>query len=141
MNGMTVGAFQTMSGSCTLSAQMRGTNEVPQPGPANARGDAVVVISRPETGTGTVCVLMNAFNIKLPAIAAHIHRGPEGVAGPIVVPLQQPDAFGKSAACTTGVPRELINEILTTPYNFYVNVHTTDFPGGAMRGQLQPPPQ
>ncbi len=140
MGSMTVGPFQTMSGSCTLQAAMRGPNEVPQPGPAKARGTATVVISRPKTGPGTICVLMTAFNIKLPATASHIHRGPEGVAGPVVVPLQPPDAFGRSSACTTGVDRALIKEILTTPYNFYVNVHTTDFPNGAMRGQLQPPP-
>jgi hypothetical protein len=80
---------------------------------------------------------MDAFNIKLPAIAAHIHRGAASVAGPVVVPLQPPDSFGRSRSCTTGVDRALIKEILTEPYNFYVNVHTTDFPNGAMRGQLE----
>jgi hypothetical protein len=30
----------------------------------------------------------------------------------------------------------LATEIMTTPANFYVNVHTSDFTGGAIRGQL-----
>ena len=35
----------------------------------------------------------------------------------------------------------LISEIAQNPAGFYVNVHTSDFPGGAVRGQLaQAPP-
>jgi hypothetical protein len=30
----------------------------------------------------------------------------------------------------------VIDEILANPANFYVNVHTTDRPRGAIRGQL-----
>jgi hypothetical protein len=136
---MTVGAFQTLSGVCTLDANLAGANERPNPGPANGRGTAVVVINRPETGPGTICVLMEAYNIQLPATAAHIHRGTADVAGPVVIPLQPPDQFGRSRACTTGVDRALIKELLTMPYNFYVNVHTSDFPAGAIRGQLHAP--
>jgi hypothetical protein len=36
----------------------------------------------------------------------------------------------------SGVDRSLIKAILTYPQDYYVNVHTTDFPDGADRGQL-----
>jgi CHRD domain len=132
---MQVGPFEQTK-SCTLVAEMLGPNEVPKKGPANARGNALLLISRPDTGPGEICFQLDAFNIKLPATAAHIHAGPAGVAGPIVVPLAPPDAFNHSRGCTKGVDRALITQILTHPYDFYVNVHTTDFPGGVMRGQI-----
>jgi hypothetical protein len=34
------------------------------------------------------------------------------------------------------VDREEILEIIQEPEEYYVNVHTTEFPAGAVRGQL-----
>ncbi|MGE5156087.1 MAG: DUF5979 domain-containing protein, partial [Betaproteobacteria bacterium] len=78
---------------------------------------------------------LSVANIILPATGAHIHRGAVGVAGPIVVPLSAPDAAGKASGCVK-VERSLAKELIQHPARFYVNVHTTDFSGGAIRGQL-----
>lgn len=86
-------------------------------------------------GQGEVCWELSVGNITLPATASHIHRAPTGVRGGIVVALSAPGADGTSSGCTT-VARELALEILQTPADFYVNVHTTDYPPGAIRGQL-----
>src|SRR5262249_28548348 len=134
-SAMQVGPFERTK-SCSLVAELLGPNETPKKGPENARGTALILISRGDTGPGEICFQLDAFNIKLPATAAHIHVGATGVPGPVVVPLAPPDAFNHSRGCTKGVDRALITDILTHPYNYYVNVHTTDFPAGAMRGQL-----
>jgi hypothetical protein len=55
------------------------------------------------------------------------------VNGPIVVDFVAPNPT--SQACTT-VALALAAEIKANPAGFYVNVHTGDFPGGAVRGQL-----
>jgi len=34
------------------------------------------------------------------------------------------------------VDRRLLMDIIQHPQDYYVNVHTADFPGGAIRGQL-----
>lgn len=96
-------------------------------------GSALVTLN---AGTGEVCWETSASNIALPATASHIHHGVAGISGPIVVPLSPPDASGHASGCRTGVDRELIRSILTSPDSFYVNVHTTQFPAGAIRGQL-----
>jgi hypothetical protein len=40
-----------------------------------------------------------------------------------------------SGGCVSAA-RDLIKTIRMNPSNYYVNVHTTDFPDGAIRGQL-----
>jgi len=54
------------------------------------------------------------------------------VAGPVVVPLAPPTG-GSSSACGR-VDRALA--LARQPSGSYVNVHTAEFPAGALRGQL-----
>ena len=53
----------------------------------------------------------------------------------MVVPLTAPGADGNSDGCTAA-QTSLIDEIIANPAGFYVNVHTKEHPGGAIRAQL-----
>jgi hypothetical protein len=76
-------------------------------------------------------------------VAGHIHKAPVGVAGGIVVPLFVSPSPPTNAlhikqsgvatpnAGTTGA------DLCQNPSAYYVNYHTTAFPGGAIRGQLR----
>jgi hypothetical protein len=86
-------------------------------------------------GQEEVCYELSVEDIMLPAIGAHIHVGDAGENGPVVVPLTPPDASGVSSGCAQ-VSRELALAIIQDPEGYYVNVHTTDFENGAIRGQL-----
>jgi len=52
----------------------------------------------------------------------------------VVVTLTAP-ASGTSSGCVSA-DSELIKEIRQSPAEFYVNVHNSEFTGGAVRGQL-----
>jgi hypothetical protein len=120
------------SGGTAIAVAMTGEAEAPTAGEPVGTGTATVRVRR---GQGQLCYSMQARNITLPAAAAHVHRGGTGEAGPVVIPLRAPDASGVAAGCTT-VSRTLVGQILGNRQGYYLNVHTTDFPGGAVRGQL-----
>lgn len=116
----------------TATARLSGAEEVPTPGDTDGTGSATV---RFNSGSGEVCWDIRVANITLPGVGAHIHEGAKGVTGPIVVPFSPPDENGTASGCTTP-DAALVTRIMQSPENFYVNVHTSDFPAGAVRGQL-----
>jgi 5'-nucleotidase len=119
-------------------ASLAGDWEVPGPGDPDGTGSAKITLNE---GRGQVCWDITVAGITLPAAAAHIHEGVVGQAGDIVVTLSPPGANGKSSGCRSGVNRALIKDITENQQNYYVNVHTSDFPAGAVRGQLWVPGQ
>ena len=113
--------------------QLIGTAERPGPGDPNGGGAAQLVLYRDQ---GKICFGITVNNITVPATAAHIHRGPFNVAGPVVVALTPPGPDANSAGCATGVNHNLIQAIINNPAAYYVNVHNANYPNGAVRGQL-----
>jgi len=122
----------TRAGGRPLSASLTGAAEIPGPGDSNGTGTATF---RLNPGQGKVCFVLTAANITLPATLAHIHLGAAGSAGDPVVTLVAPDATGTSSGCVSA-SSATIKAILKNPSGYYANIHTSDFPAGAIRGQL-----
>jgi hypothetical protein len=114
-------------GGRPFHVQMTGAAEA-SPGDPDGSGTAHF---RVNPGLEQICYTLEVSDIA-PATAAHIHRAPVGVAGPVVVPLAAP-TNGSSSACAD-VDRELALAILMHPEDYYVNVHNAAFPAGAVRG-------
>lgn len=137
---VTIGVAAALLVALTLAApvfagspmvtSLTGAQEVPGPGDPDGSGTATVRVSH---GRGEVCYVIEVSGIA-PATAAHIHVAPAGVAGPVVVPLTAPTS-GSSSGCVS-VSRELAKAIMRDPENYYVNVHNSEYPAGALRGQL-----
>ena len=76
---------------------------------------------------------------------AHIHKAPAGVNGgihwdfleagiPVASVSDQPSQLRGIARARAAA---VVADLLANPSGYYVNVHSTAFPGGAVRGQLE----
>ena len=130
--GCAMTALTPTTGGKKLTTSLTGAAEVPGPGDPDGSGTAALRLRK---GQGEICFVLAVSNITLPALAAHIHKAPAGVAGPVVVPLTAPDADGSVQGCATA-DRALVKDIMKHSSEYYVNVHTSDYPAGAVRGQL-----
>jgi CHRD domain/PEP-CTERM motif len=103
-----------------------GANEVGAGDPDGSGIGQVAIDNVANTVTWSVL----ALNIA-PVTLAHIHQGAAGANGPVRVDFD---------AKLTGSGLFDADLALITPATasgFYINIHTGEFPGGAIRGQLQ----
>lgn len=119
----------TEAAGIRLHANLSGVNEVP-PGDPDGSGTAHVAVN---TVLDRICTDLEVREIGV-VTGAHIHRGAAGVNGPPVITLDPPDD-DDSEECDV-VADSLLEEIVRNPRGFYVNVHTAQYPDGAIRGQL-----
>jgi hypothetical protein len=98
-----------------------------------------------------VAVILRVFNVPTATTAGHIHVGPAGIAGPVVLNfpagivgrtgdfamtfrLGQRDFVARPAQGINTMD-DIIQALIHG--NAYVNIHTTQNPGGEIRGQLK----
>ncbi|MDX1542789.1 MAG: CHRD domain-containing protein [Christiangramia sp.] len=129
-----------------FTTSLKGDNEVPS-NDSKATGQAIVKISKDETYLEYKLIVANIDNV----VMSHFHMAPAGTNGSVVVWL-----FGKEGPAPAGDFNGVLAEGVITEDdvvgslngdfqalidairagNIYVNVHTTEFPGGELRGQL-----
>jgi hypothetical protein len=130
----------------TLTTTLYGGDETP-PLNTGALGTAEVSV---DVANREIAVTLRIFNIPTTTTAGHIHVGPRGVAGPVVIDFPATiagrtgdftmtfrvgeEAFRARAAIGIHTMEDAIQAIAGG--NSYVNIHTTQFPAGEIRGQL-----
>ena len=126
-------AARSQADTLHIAAAMVAANETPTPkgDVSSARGVFTATLTKSGTG-GELSWRLEFSNLTGNAIAAHIHVGASGVAGPVRVPLCAP--------CTSGVTgtATITAEVLDAIQNgrAYVNVHTPTNPAGEIRDQV-----
>ena len=133
--GAVPGSKSVPAGASTYSVSLTGLEEPTSA--ARTAGDPdgaglVRLIVDPERKR--ICYDFRLSGLSTP-LMAHIHRGPAFRNGPSVVTL----FTGPGAdldACVVWTQKRLA-EIVSNPSNFYVNLYTTEYPDGALRGQLR----
>ena len=118
-------ALPAFAQNVTLS----GANEVP-PVSSSAAGSGTVTVAPDGSVTAKITVT------GMTATAAHIHAGPAGSNGPVIVPFTKTgDNTFEAAAGAKMTPEQLASYMAG---NTYVNVHSAAHPGGEVRAQLKP---
>jgi CHRD domain len=125
---------RTTATTIQLRAAMSAAEEVPAPAGdvSNARGVFSATATRTDGGGASIAWTLTFTGLTGPAAAAHIHTGPRGQAGPVVVPLCGPCESGASGTAT--VDATLLSAIQSG--GTYVNVHTGTNRAGEIRAQL-----
>jgi MYXO-CTERM domain-containing protein len=131
------------------TATLSGANERPNPVPSPATGFVTITF---ESALDRLLIDGTFQNLTSPLQVGHIHVGSPDVAGPVILPftfLPVGSTSGTFSGILTAANltpaggittfAEAVNAIETG--NAYVNLHTTMFPGGEIRGQTQVVPE
>lgn len=123
-----------------FTAVLKGSSEVPVASGPKKAGE--------KSGSGTFWMTIQGNRVTYffswKGIGAptegHIHQGPVGKDGPVVVPFfmkMVPAGHNTMTGTVTVTNQALLKHIETRPGDFYANLHDKQFPGGAIRGQLR----
>jgi hypothetical protein len=116
-------------------AELSGGSEVPGPGDDAGSGRAEL-----RSSDDGLCIDMVVRGVDSEVTDAHIHEGAAGESGGVVIPIGPPTASEGDTNTWTEVcvpvDDELVHRFEVDASRFYANVHTTSFPDGAVRGQL-----
>ena len=117
------------SAHVSLVATLDTAQEVPAP--TDAVGAGGMATFQFDATTKMLSYTVSIHDLSGPAIAAHIHLGAPGVAGPIRLPFSDPTA-------TSGTVGPLSGELETALFDgmLYINFHTTLNMAGEIRGQI-----
>jgi len=108
-------------------ATMNPSQETP-PNSSTGRGNGLVLLNSNETSALTGLTFRNLSSAET---AAHIHAGAAGVAGPIIFPLPATNPVIDFTISPSGQQVAALKA-----GQQYMNVHSTNFPSGEIRGQL-----
>lgn len=120
----------------TLGAVLTGSQEFPQ-NSSPAFGEATFTLDAPHT---SLSVSLSVSGLSAPITGAHIHgEAPAGQNAGVLInflPSGGPAFNNGRLTATYTIDKTVGDRIATRPDLFYANVHTSQFPGGEIRGQL-----
>ncbi len=130
-----------------FKAELSGDQEVPSPVNIGTHGEGKFIVNA--DGTMDFELELEDAENALAVVGAHIHCAPAGVNGGIVVWLAGAPTPGfdghlelKGTLSDASIVNDACGDTITALVDSmmngqtYVNVHSADFPGGAVRGQI-----
>jgi hypothetical protein len=123
------------AGNSHFSIQLTG-QEVPGGGDPDGQGSATLDFNQQKD---EVCFTINWTRLTGAVTALHLHAAARGSEGPHWIDFFNNQSFPGAQSTASGcvaTPRDKINAVINHPADYYLNVHSTTFEKGAIRGQL-----
>lgn len=138
------------SATPVFGALLTPRREVPQVEDLKARavGGVTLDLTRNASGVITSGEVIFYVNYDFPGpvtiTGLHVHKAGKGTIGPVVLDsgvaaFTDADGDGNVTTVVTGVDPALLQAILDDPRGYYLNLHTSLNPAGALRDQLRGP--
>lgn len=136
---------QELLEATTFDLTMTGEAEVDMDGQEGASAAATLIV---DPVAGTITHTVNFSEVDGPFAEApgyHIHVGADDENGPVVLFLATGEGLQAAADDDGSIITEsvvdadaaLLRLLVTDSANYYINLHSDDFPGGAVRAQLE----
>lgn len=125
-------ALAATSHPVNLKATATGANVGSNNGSPTGSGSATFVVNKSK---GTICYSFRAKGLTQ-IIGVHIHAGAAGVDGQVLVTMNAKKLNAKGETCVKE-SSTILSQITSNPSGYYFNIHTKQFPAGAVRGQLR----
>ena len=121
---------------------LNGAQEAPIPRVTPAFGNGTVLLNAART---QITINLTFRGLLAPITIAHIHNGAFGVGGPVILDIRDlitTSDEGRAGSIVNGTLSVTAAqaEVLLAG-NGYFNVHTREFPGGEIRGQINVVPE
>jgi hypothetical protein len=123
------------AGNGHFSIQLTG-GEVPGGGDPDGQGSATLDLNPQKE---EACFNITWSRLRGQVTALHLHAAARGSEGPHWIDFFNNQSFPGAQSTATGcvpTPRDKINAVIDHPADYYLNVHSTAFQNGAIRGQL-----
>lgn len=127
-----------LAGSTFYASVLSGLNEIPDAAGKKTGDKDGTALALMRVQGDQVSFAFTWNGIGTPT-AGHIHAGAAGVDGDVKIPFftsKLPDGKSQVYGTVKVADRQLLADIKAHPQNFYFNLHTAEFPGGAVRGQV-----
>ena len=114
------------------SATLTGASVLPGPGDPDGAGTASVELNDEKA---ELCLTLTLSAVA-PPTSVHLHQAPQGQTGPMVLAVPSPAEAAPPGPVCVAIASNVSKGLREDPTGYYLEVHTREFPDGALRGQL-----
>ena len=105
-------------------------------GDPDGSGQTYLSLSADPALESSLCWITEVEGVAGVVTGAHLHAGEAGTNGAIVATLEPLASDGMGVVCVPHDDLAAIQAVIDHPTAFYIDVHTSEFPDGALRGQV-----